>query len=202
MPVSNETWARGMLELALLPSREEDQAMETLRGDVYRRELQPFLTDHEWTHAVSEALRGGQWFPTIYELADHAKRAPAPPVPQTAGLLTGSFGCDLCEGTGFEPFTRGGYAFVRHCPRGCKPYRPEDGPRGDSRVESWSAKSSPAEFGGTHSRPIPFPDAKGIEERLKAICREKTAQGIEGFRYVGIEADMPEPVSADEWWKR
>lgn len=110
---------------------------------------------------------------TLLEYADHAPQAPK--------LLDWTGECGLCQGTGFEPFERGGYGFVRHCPRGCKSHNDKlDGPKPrDNR-----APSEP-----------PFPDAKGIIARLEAICREKTAQGIEGFKYLGIEADMAAEVN-------
>ncbi len=122
MPVSNEAWARGMLELALLPSREESPEMEMLRADVYRRDLQPFTTDHQWRHAVSEAVRTLDWFPTANQLRTLAEGAPPPPPPAVRGYLAGGE-CPMCEGTGFEPFERSGYKWVRNCSAGCAPLR-------------------------------------------------------------------------------
>jgi len=156
-----------MAKLAVsFPQADETDETKALRGQTYREELQPYLTDHEWTHAVSEALRGGQWFPTIFELADHAKRAPAPPPPKNSGFLTGSFGCEICGGTGWEIVERSGYPVSQPCPNLCKPNRVTPSGNGAeiSRVEARK------EFGG-------------IEAKLKAICREK------GFRYPGIEED-------------
>ena len=98
-------------------------------------------------------------------------------------LLDWTGECGLCEGTGFEPFERDGYAFVRFCPRGCKPHNDNlDGERPRNR----RARSDP-----------PFPDAKGILERLEAICREKTEQGLEGFKYFGMEEQVDAHKSAD-----
>ena len=117
-----------------------------------------------------------------------------PSAPQRP-MLTGSFGCDLCDGTGFEPFERGSYSFVRHCPRGCKPYRSQDGPRGDARVEEWSAASYGQDFGkvaqrGASEPTVPSEAWPGIEARLKAICRAKVRAKVPEFRYPGIEEDM------------
>lgn len=40
------------------------------------------------------------------------------------------------------------------------------------------------------TRHVPFPNAKGLLERLQAICREHYAVGQKEFAYPGIEDDI------------
>lgn len=167
MGVSEEAWNRGMLELALLPAREESDRMVAMRAEVYRRELQPYLTDHEWTHAVSEVLRSQEWFPTIYLLADLAKGAPLPP---NAGLLPGQIGCEICRGTGWEIVERSDYPVSKPCPNGCRPPRLQDMPRIKHEIPQELAVSALA--------------------KVQAICREKVRAGQLEFRYPGIDEDI------------
>lgn len=117
MAVSEAAWIQGMTELgAIFPARDEDEAETTIRGQVYRREIQPSLTDHQWRHAVSEAIRMCEWFPPVVRLLEFGMAAPVMDVRRLAAPE-----CPLCENTGFEPFERGGHAWVRFCPRGCRP---------------------------------------------------------------------------------
>ena len=150
------------------PEQSRPEMDEAIRSQTYRKYLD-CLTDHQWEHAVGESLRLEKFFPAVSTLLEYAEHAPP------TRLLDWTGECGLCAGTGFEPFERGGVQYVRICPRGCKPHNDKlDGPK-------------PREY---RAGAVPFPEAKGILERLQAICREKTAQGLEGFKYVGIEADM------------
>lgn len=159
-------WLTGMRELLTLPDRDLTPAMLEERGRSYRTHLN-CLTDHQWQYAVSEAVRLEKMFPAVATLLEYGDSAPP------AQLLDWSGECGLCEGSGFEPFERRGVRWVRHCPRGCKPHRSEDGPK----------RERPA-------AEVPFPEAKGIIAKLEAICREKTRQGLDGFKYAGIEEHM------------
>ena len=165
--MTDGAWIQGMKDLLMLPDRDLEPAELEHRGQTYRRHLQ-CLTDRQWFHAVSEAIRLEKMFPAVATLLEYGDTTP----PQ---LVDWTGKCGLCDGSGFEPFERDGHSWVRYCPRGCKPHNDKlDGPKSrDNRTSD-----------------LPFPDAKGILERLQAICREKTAQWIEGFKYLGIEADM------------
>ena len=117
MPVSEQAWTQGMAELgAAFPAREEELSETALRGDVYRKALQATLTDRQWSHAVSEAIRMCEWFPMAARLVEFGATTPPPTVLK---FTQPSMVCSHCEGTGFEPFERGGYSWVRYCPRGC-----------------------------------------------------------------------------------
>jgi hypothetical protein len=109
--VTEGAWVTGMRELLTIPGPDLSPEMQEERGRSYRRHLD-CLTDRQWTHAVAEAVRLEKWFPAVATLLEYGDTAP----PMLVGR---NEGCQLCEGTGFEPFERGGYAYVRFCPRGC-----------------------------------------------------------------------------------
>jgi hypothetical protein len=197
MPVEEGAWFQGMTELMVsFPIAEEPEEAKAIRGQVYRRELQPYLTDHQWRYAVSEAIRTERWFPQVSVLMEWAQAAPPPPPPPSAGRLYGGFGCESCEGTGFEHFERSGYSFVRHCPRGCKPYNPKlDGPRGSQRVEEWRPGSDSGDgwvdvTAERQRRREPDPVTVSALERVRAICRQRYGAGDKAFSYPGIVEDI------------
>jgi len=102
--------------------------------------------------------------------------------------------CPDCDDTGFEPFERGGYSWVRHCPRGCKPHRHTDGPRAP-RVEEWRPGSDSGDgwVDVTAERQrsrAADPVAVSALERVKAICRQRFAAGDKAFSYPGIVEDI------------
>ena len=105
-------WVTGLKELLTLPDRDLSPEMLEERGRSYRKHLN-CLTDRQWQHAVAEAVRLEKFFPAAATLLEYGDSAPAK-------LLDWTGECGLCDGSGFEPFERGGYSFVRYCPRGCK----------------------------------------------------------------------------------
>ena len=117
MPVSEQAWMQGMAELgACFPARDEELEETALRAQAYRRELQPYLIDHQWRHAVSETIRTERWFPQASVLLDLAMAAPPPP---SAGLLAAAR-CAMCDDTGFELEERDGRTWAAPCSR-CRP---------------------------------------------------------------------------------
>lgn len=79
--MTDHSWNQGLQDLlAAFPDRDLDPAMLARRGEVYRREL-GHLTDAQWLHAVSEALRSERWFPPVSALLEFAATAPRPMVP-------------------------------------------------------------------------------------------------------------------------
>lgn len=81
--MQDETWVKGMKELfASFPDRDHDEAVMTVRGEVYRREL-GHLLDGTWLYAVRESIRKERWFPTVAVLLEYAEAAPstAPALP-------------------------------------------------------------------------------------------------------------------------
>ena len=113
--VSDQAWMQGMTELGVaFPNAAEEREAKALRGSVYRRGIAPYLTDHQWRYAVSEAIRSERWFPGVAVLLDYARSAPPPP---NAGLL-GAAACSRCDGTGFAPVIAEGP--VRVAPCGCR----------------------------------------------------------------------------------
>lgn len=142
--MTDGAWIQGMKELSVLPDKDLEPAELANRGEVYRKHLQ-CLTDRQWFHAVDQAVKHEGMFPTVSALLQYADQAPPPIVDWTGD-------CPLCEGTGFEPFERGGYAYVRFCPRGCKvasekprDYRTEDEKRADAKVGMEQIKAAVAE---------------------------------------------------------
>lgn len=84
--MTNEAWIQGMKELAAcLPDKEQEEAVLSLRGEVYRRELNA-LTDESWLYAVRQAVRNGEWYPTVAALLNYAMDAPDEKPPATAYL--------------------------------------------------------------------------------------------------------------------
>ena len=64
-------------------------------------------------------------------------------------------------------------------------------PQDRSDVQEWHAGSGWVRRGRDAPRGhVPYPEAKGILERLQAICREHYAVGDKSFHYPGIEADI------------
>lgn len=81
--LTDAQWKDGWEELkANLPGQEMTPEQALRRGNSYRREL-GHLTNEQWIHAVSTALRVSRWFPPIAELLEYAREI-APPV---SGLL-------------------------------------------------------------------------------------------------------------------
>lgn len=71
--MTDESWATGYGELVLafrdvIKRGAEESAA---RGAVYRKHLDA-LSDGAWLHAVSEAIRESEWFPTVAELREWA----------------------------------------------------------------------------------------------------------------------------------
>lgn len=67
------------------------------------------------------------WFPPVVRLLEFGAAAPVQEVRRLPAPE-----CELCEGTGFEPFERSGHMWVQFCPRGCKPHNAKlDGPKHD-----------------------------------------------------------------------
>lgn len=117
MPVSAVAWMQGMAELgACFPARDEELEETALRAQTYRREIQPFLTDHQWRHAVSAVIRTDRWFPQASVLIEQGSAAPPPP---NAGLLSGP-PCATCDGTSFELEERDGRMWATPCST-CRP---------------------------------------------------------------------------------
>ena len=111
MPVSEAAWMQGMAELDLLPSREESDPQIALRGQVYRRDLKPHLTDHQWRHAVSAVMWTERWFPPLSLLRELGLAAPPP---KSAGLLSAPT-CETCRSTGFALVERDGRTWATPC---------------------------------------------------------------------------------------
>lgn len=90
MPITEAAWKKGMVELTLLPSAEEDQAESAFRGSIYQREIQPRLNDNQWRHAVSEAIRNERWFPSVAALMAYGLACPAEPTSAAWSLPPGA----------------------------------------------------------------------------------------------------------------
>ena len=114
--MTETAWIEGMKELLMLPSRDQEPITLEFLGKTYRKYLD-CLTDRQWRHAVDETMRHDKWFPAVAALLERGDSCPAP-VPRLQPWDHPV--CPLCEGSGFEAFERGGYAYVRFCGRGCK----------------------------------------------------------------------------------
>jgi hypothetical protein len=116
------------------PEQSRTPEDDFIRSQTYRKFLD-CLTDDQWSHAVGESLRLEKFFPSVSALLEYGEHAPP-------RLMDWSGECPLCENTGFEPFERGGYMYVRYCPRGCKvgehvqkpDYRTDAEKRADAKV--------------------------------------------------------------------
>lgn len=128
-------WVTGMKELLTLPDRDLSPEMLEERGRSYRKHLD-CLTDRQWQYAVDRAIKAGDaWFPTVSKLLEYGDTTP----PASRVLPWDAPVCDLCEGSGFQPFERSGHSWVRFCPRGCRvgmerarDYRTDDERREDN----------------------------------------------------------------------
>ena len=188
--MSPEVFEQGMAELSChaVASSEETADRKAIRLRMWAEEL-AVLSDRQFRFAVREWVRsdGKGFWPTAGKLLEFGYQAPHEEAPEVRGYLP-SGECSLCDGTGFEPFERSGYRWVRHCPRGCLPRR-DNGPRPEPQAEEWQPGA------GWTKRPkqrreAPYPNAASTIERLQAICREHYAVGDKSFHYPGIEADI------------
>lgn len=143
--MTDRSWLEGWARIrACFPDQARSETDEGIRSQSYRKYLD-CLTEHQWEHAVGESLRLEKFFPTVSTLLEYGEHAPAK-------LLDWTGDCPLCEGTGFEPFERKGYMYVRHCPRGCiigagagaRDYRTDEEKKADAKAGVEAIKAAVA----------------------------------------------------------
>lgn len=141
--MSPEVFEQGMAELSChaVASSEDTTERKAIRMRMWAEELAA-LNDHQFRYAIREWVRTdtkGFW-PTAGKLLEMGWGAPPEIRPPVKGYLPAPE-CHLCEGTGFEPFERNAYKWVRHCSRGCVPVRMGERPRApEPKPEEWKAR--------------------------------------------------------------
>lgn len=71
--MTDSGWAAGIAKLLVaFPDRDQSAGVLQARGQVYREHLED-LSDEAWFWAVSEAVKGERWFPTVAALRDYAE---------------------------------------------------------------------------------------------------------------------------------
>lgn len=71
--MTDPVWQEGLRQLALaFPDRAHTKEFMARRGDLYRTHLDD-LTDDAWLHAVAEAIRYEEWFPTVALLRKYSE---------------------------------------------------------------------------------------------------------------------------------
>jgi hypothetical protein len=108
--MTEESWARGMADLSVLPSATRGVPPET-RGRIYRERL-GHLSDGGWLYAVGQALDSEKWFPTVARLLELAAEF----VPSPAAKLLGPARSDEVRDLDREEARRGVEMIRAHCP--------------------------------------------------------------------------------------